>query len=167
MSQSNAASVMWLIESIMRDVPQSKRVQHVEKIKELAESFGMDPERYNFFKFNVSRWPAAELRRTTEIRYHVDFAHGEHPDHRLYGATFEEVRALLNYTPESCRVAFNTSRGNRVERVKKPTRLGPCVITKLPYAVSPGDYPNMRRLSDRAQDRLKVGRIKGNKYHRS
>lgn len=166
MSHKHANFVMSLIEQIMRDVPQAKREKHVAKIKEVATQLELDASQYDFFKYNVTRWPRSTERHKTEIRFHVDFAFGDNPDHQLYGATFEEVRALLGYSPESCRVAFNSVRGNKVERISRPTRLGPCVVTKLAHAVDPARHPGMKRLSDREAARALKGWRRGNKYEK-
>lgn len=169
----NVNELMNEVLELIRDLPQAKRYAHVERVKSIAEKLGLKPEEFEFVKLNVARWPDRANRRSTEIRFGVDFAYGDQPDHRLYGATFDEVAKLLRYTPESCRVAFTTAKQGRVDRTgTRQTRLGPCVVTKLPQAINPADYPTMRRLQDRENDLFapatttggKRLRFKGNKY---
>lgn len=172
MTKLTPTDVMTVIENIMRDVSQAKRANHVAAIKDVAQSLGLDPKNYDFFGYNVARWPSNLQRQETEIRFHVDFAHGDNPDHRLYGATFEEVRALLRYTPASCRVAFNTAKDSRVDRTgRRQTKLGPCIITKLPEVINAADYPHMLRLADKQAElapkvdaRGRKSYAKGNRY---
>lgn len=169
---SNEVELMSEVLELVRDLPQAKRYIHAERVKSIAERLGLKPEDYEFVKLNVSKWPSRANRNSTEIRFGVDFGYGDEPDHRLYGATFDEVAKLLRYTPESCRVAFTTAKQGRVDRSTRGTRLGPCIITKLPQAVDPADYPTMRRLKDREDDRLgertiiggRVMQFRGNKY---
>src|SRR3546814_15714858 len=75
-------------------------------------------------------------------RYAVDFGHGDRPDHRNFAAMFEQVRKLLNYTKDSCKVAFGTAKG-RIDRTQRATKLGPCVITRLPHPIELKDFPDV------------------------
>lgn len=149
---SGEVELMGEVLELVRDLQQAKRLAHVERVKAIAKSLGLEPADYEFVKLNVAKWPDRANRRSQEIRFGVDFGYGEQPDHQLYGATFDEVARLLRYTPESCRVAFTTAQNNRVDRTgKRQTKLGPCVITKLESAVAVSDYPHMRRLKDREE----------------
>lgn len=165
-------SIIDLIETLMRNVSQAKRKELQPELQRLSELLGRSPNTLDYLMYNVANWPSSRGRQATEIRYHVDFGHGDHPDHRLYGATFEEIRALLRYTPASCKVAFGTG-GGKVDRTKRPTRLGACIITKLPEVVNAADYPQMLRLSDKETERqashvpstrARKTRLSGNKY---
>lgn len=169
----NTDALMNEVLELVRDLPQAKRYAHVERVKSIAQELGLKPDDFEFVKLNVARWPDRANRRSTEIRFGVDFGYGDRPDHRLYGATFDEVAKLLRYTPESCRVAFTTAKQGRVDRTgTRQTRLGPCVVTKLPQAINPADYPTMRRLQDRELDLFPPAKVvggkpvrwKGNKY---
>lgn len=148
----SSQSIIDIIETLMRNVSQAKRKDLQPELQRLSELLGRSPNTLDYLMHNVANWPSSRGRQATEIRYHVDFSHGERPDHRLYGATFEEVRALLRYTPASCKVAFGTG-GGKVDRTKRSTRLGPCIITKLPEAVNAADYPQMLRLKDKEDER--------------
>lgn len=170
---SSAVEVMNKVVELMRGLTQAKRSENLQLAREIAEGLGLNPADYDFLKLNVSKWPANLSRDSTEIRYGVDFGYGEQPDHRLYGATFDEVAKLLRYTPQSCRVSFNTAKNNKIDRTgRRQTRLGPCVVTKLSEVINPADYPTMRRLSDRENDLFQPAttaggkrlRFKGNKY---
>lgn len=169
----NTDALMNEVLELVRDLPQAKRYAHVERVKSIAQELGLKPDDFEFVKLNVARWPDRANRRSTEIRFSVDFGYGDRADHRLYGATFDEVAKLLRYTPESCRVAFTTAKQGRVDRTgTRQTKLGPCVVTKLPQAVNPADYPTMRRLQDREADLFarpapaggKKSYVRGNKY---
>lgn len=149
---NNAEKIMGELTDVVRDLSQANRKAHLSRLKVIAQLLGLDPEDYNYFARNVAEWPDRLFRDSTEIKYLVDFGYADPPDHRLYGATFEEVCKLLRYTPGSCRVAFSTKPDKRVDRSQRGTKLGKCMITRLPDVVNPDDYPQMRRLKDREVD---------------
>ena len=161
------------LEKISRELMGSKRRELEPEFKLLSDALGLDPSLTKHLSWPLPSWPKrGESSRSKDdaLRYLVDFGHGERPDHRNYLATFEEVRQLLRYTRDSCKVAFGTNRG-KIDRTQRATRLGPCIIFRLPTAVDILKYPDARRLSDRENDLFAPARpdgkksyVRGNKY---
>lgn len=162
------------LEALSYAIPLAKRKELKPEFDRLAEALGLSPDESKHLTWPAPSWPKrAEAANSKDdaLRYLVDFGHGERPDHRSYLATFEEVRQLLRYTRDSCKVAFGTGRG-KVDRTQRATRLGPCIIFRLPAEVDISQYPDARRLSDRENDLFQPAttsggkrlRFKGNKY---
>lgn len=162
------------LEKVSRELMGSKRRELEPEFKLLSAELGLDPSLTQHLSWPLPSWPKrgeASSAKDSVLRYLVDFGHGDRPDHHDYLATFEEVRKLLNYTRDSCKVAFGTSRG-KIDRTQRATRLGPCVIFRLPAAVDISAYPLAKRLSDR-EELLngptqaaggKKSYVRGNKY---
>lgn len=162
------------LEALAHDIPLAKRRELGDVFARLADALQLPREETRHLTWPTPSWPSrgeSSLTRADAFRYLVDFGYGERPDHRNYLATFEEVRRLLKYTVGSCKVAFGTGKG-KVDRTDRPTRLGPCVIHRLPDVVDLSKHPEARRLSDRENDLFasvttaggKRLRVKGNKY---
>lgn len=152
---------------LVRELPQSKRREQLPRVKRIATLLGKDAEQLNYVAANVARWPDRLGANNTELRYLVDFDHGDRPDPRPYLATFNEVTRLLRYTDASCKVAFNSSQNHLVDRTRRPTRLGPCVVTKLSSPVPSDRIGNAGRLDEREAMLRSTGaakHAKGNKY---
>jgi len=161
------------LERISRELMGSKRRKLEPEFKLLSDALGLDPSLTKHLSWPLPSWPKrgeAASSKDDELRYLVDFGYGDQPDHRNYLASFEEVRQLLRYTRDSCKVAFGIGRG-KVDRTQRPTRLGPCVIHRLPMAVDIEKYPGALRLSDRELELFPPARpdgrktyVRGNKY---
>lgn len=138
------------LEALAHAIPLAKRKELGESFNRLAEALAIKLEDCRHLTWPTPSWPNRGEGGTKDsaLRYVVDFGYGDRPDHRDYLASFEEVRKLLNYTRDSCKVAFGTNKG-KVDRTQRSTRLGPCVIHRLPAAVDAEQYPNALRLSDR------------------
>lgn len=147
---SNAEKIMGELVEVARALSQTKRKENLVHFKSIAILLGLDPEQYNYLARNVAAWPDRLARDSTELKYLVDFAYDNPPDHGNYVATFEEVAKLLKYTPGSCRVAFNSSPDKKVDRTRRPTRLGPCMVIRLDEPVDPA-HPQVKRLSEREE----------------
>lgn len=167
----NAEKIMDEVVELARELTQAKRQNNLSRFKSIAALLGLAPEQFDYLKHNVAQWPDRLSRGSTELRYLVDFGHGDQPDYSNYLATFDEVAKLLRYTPGSCKVAFNSSPNRQVDRRRRPTKLGPCIITRLPEALSPSlaiDH-GAKRLSERDSIVNPVNKgaarhAKGNKY---
>ena len=165
--------VVEALERISRELMGSKRRELEPEFKLLSDALGLDPSLTKHLSWPLPSWPKrgeAASSKDDALRYLVDFGYGDQPDHRNYLASFEEVRQLLRYTRDSCKVAFGTGRG-KVDRTQRPTRLGPCVIHRLPLAVDVEKYPDALRLSDRELELFPPARpdgrktyVRGNKY---
>ena len=162
------------LEALAHGIPLAKRRELGDVFNRLAASLQLSSEEVKHLTWPTPSWPSrgeSSLTRADAFRYLVDFGYGDRPDHRNYLATFEEVRRLLKYTVGSCKVAFGTGKG-KVDRTERATRLGPCVIHRLPDVVDISKYPEARRLQDRENDLFapattvggKRVRFKGNKY---
>jgi hypothetical protein len=135
------------LDAILREVSLENRIARKVSIEALLTALGLDPKLYGYFFKRVSYWPAA-LNRDSDLRYVVDFDHGDTPEPGHWLASFEEVRALLKYTPGSMKVAFGAGRG-KVERVRKPTKLGACVIYRLTEVPPPEELARAKLLRNR------------------
>lgn len=156
------------LEALAHAIPLVKRKDLGEVFNSLATNLGLTPREVQHLTWPAPSWPSrgeASLSNDDVFRYLVDFAHGDRPDHRDYIATFEEVRKLLKYTRDSCKVAFGTNRG-KIDRTQRPTKLGPCIITRLPTKIDPADYPRARRLSDRELELFPPAKVVGGKVMR-
>lgn len=161
------------LERISRELTGSKRRKLEAEFKLLSDALGLDPSLTKHLSWPLPSWPKrgeAASSKADALRYLVDFGYGDQPDHRTYLASFDEVAELLHYTPGSCKVAFGTGKG-KVDRTQRPTRLGPCVIHRLPLAVDIEKYPDALRLRNRELDLFPPARpdgrktyIRGNKY---
>lgn len=152
---------------LVRELPQAKRREQLPRVKRIATMLDKDAEGLNYVASNLSRWPNRLKANEVELRYLVDFDHGDRPDPRPYLATFNEVARLLRYTDNSCKVAFNSNPEHAVDRRRRPTRLGPCIVTKLDDEVLPEQAGAAGRLSDREAVLRAKGPAKharGNKY---
>lgn len=133
------------LESLARDLPGGKRLAHKADFELLSEALGLEPTRTKHLSWPLPSWPSrgeSSVTRDDAYRYAVDFGYGDRPDHRNFAATFEQVRKLLNYTRDSCKVAFGTAKG-RIDRTQRPTKLGPCVITRLPHVIELKNFPDV------------------------
>lgn len=161
------------LERISRELTGSKRRKLEAEFKLLSDALGLDPSLTKHLSWPLPSWPKrgeAASSKADALRYLVDFGYGDQPDHRTYLASFDEVAELLHYTPGSCKVAFGTGKG-KVDRTQRPTRLGPCVVHRLPMAVDIEKYPDALRLRDRELDLFPPARpdgrktyVRGNKY---
>lgn len=133
------------LERIARELTGSKRLQLKDEFALLSEQLGLDPDLTRHLSWPLPSWPSRgenSITRDDVYRYAVDFGHGDRPDHRNFAATFEQVRKLLNYTKDSCKVAFGTAKG-RIDRTQRATKLGPCIITRLPHPIELKDFPDV------------------------
>lgn len=133
------------LEKIARELTGAKRRELRPEFDLLSSSLGLSADEAKHLSWPLPSWPKrgeAARAKDDALRYSVDFGYGDQPDHRDFAATFEQVRKLLNYTRDSCKVAFGTGRG-KVERLKRPTKLGPCVITRLPHPIELKDFPSV------------------------
>lgn len=133
----NKGKIIAALESIARSLTAKQRADNSEHFKLLGESLKLKHEEYRHLCWPLPAWPGRPNRADkfrSEYRFIIDFSYGENPDSRPVIATFEEVCKFLNYTPGSCKVSFVTGR-NTVDRRKRPTILGPCVITKIPMEI--------------------------------
>ncbi len=161
------------LETLAHAIPLAKRKELGDVFNRLAEQLELTADDVKHLVWPTPSWPSrgeSSLARTDALRYLVDFGYGDQPDHRNYLASFDEVAKLLRYTPGSCKVAFGTGKG-KVDRTQRPTRLGPCVIHRLPAAVDAEKYPDALRLRDRELDLFPPARpdgrktyVRGNKY---
>lgn len=166
----NAEMIMSEVVELMRDMTHARRRDQLDRCKSIATALGLDPKRYDFLALNVARWPDRVARDSNELRYLVDFDHGDTPDARVFLATFDEVCKLLKYTTGSCRVAFNTNAKHQVDRTRRATAYGPCVVTKLDQPVDLSTMPHAHRLTEKSNLRQLNGKgsptpyARGNKY---
>lgn len=139
------------LEALAHAIPLAKRRELGEVFSRLADNLGLSGDDVKHLTWPTPSWPnrgESSLTRKDALRYLVDFNYGESPDARNYLATFDEVCRLLKYTPGSCKVAFGTGRG-KVDRTTRATRLGPCMIMRLPDVVDITKHPGTLRLADR------------------
>ena len=146
------------LEEIARAISLMRRKELRSTFASLASKLGLQPGDVSHLTQPAAAWPrrAESLKaRGDELRYRVDFSYGDNPDHRPFVASFEEVRALLSYTRDSCKVAFGTNRGvvdRSGQTGRKTTRLGPCVITRLPEPINLSEHPGVLRLDVKAAE---------------
>lgn len=153
------------LEKISRELMGAKRRELEPEFKLLSDALGLDPSLTKHLSWPLPSWPKrgeAANAKDDVLRYLVDFGYGDRPDHRNYLASFEEVRQLLRYTRDSCKVAFGTGRG-KVDRTQRATRLGPCMIIRLPTSVDLEKYPGALRLSDREAFLFPPAKVVGGK----
>lgn len=162
------------LEALAHGIPLAKRRELGDVFNRLADSLQLTHDDVKHLTWPTPSWPSrgeSSLTRNDALRYLVDFGYGDRPDHGNYLATFDEVRKLLKYTVGSCKVAFGTGKG-KVDRTQRATRLGPCVIHRLPDVVDIEKYPGSKRLSDREAIVFppaktvgsKKSYVRGNKY---
>lgn len=161
------------LEAVAHEVPLAKRRELGDVFNRLAVQLGLAADEVKHLTWPAAAWPSrgeSSVTRDDALRYLIDFGHGDEPDHRDFVATFEEVRHLLNYTRDSCKVAFGTHKG-KIDRTQRPTKLGPCIIHRLPAPIQLSDYPSAVPLQVKVEERTnryKPGsatpRARGNKY---
>lgn len=150
------------LEALAHAIPLAKRKELGEHFNRLGAACGLAAEALRHLTWPTPSWPSRgenSVTRDDVYRYAVDFGHGDRPDHRNFAATFEQVRKLLNYTKDSCKVAFGTAKG-RIDRTQRATKLGPCVITRLPHPIELKDFPDVLpfqvKLDEQGDGKLQV-----------